>query len=188
MKLIVNKLFFLSIAFLGIGFSSFAQKNYSLELNPNFFVSGTSTLHDWEMKSVSGTGIGNFSVSNSKLLSINEITILMPSESIKSGKGTMDRIAYEALKTDKYKIIKYVLKSAEKVNETTWNLVGTYSIAGVSKEMKTQVRTSINNGIISLQGMNKITFNDFAMKPPTALFGTIKTGNDLIIKFNINFK
>ena len=34
---------------------------------------------------------------------------------------------------------------------------------------------------------NKITFADFGMKSPTAMLGTIKTGQDLTIKFNLNF-
>ena len=80
------------------------------------------------------------------------------------------------------------LKSAEKVNETTWNLTGTYTIAGVSKEHKTQVKTSVANGIVNLNGSDKITFKEFGMKSPTAMLGTIKTGEDLTIKFNLNFK
>jgi polyisoprenoid-binding protein YceI len=96
-------------------------------------------------------------------------------------------VAYETLKTDKFKNIKYVLKSAEKVNENTWNLTGTYTIAGVSKVLKTQVKTTVTNGTITLQGSNKITFTEFGMKSPTAMFGAIKTGEDLIIKFNLNF-
>ena len=100
----------------------------------------------------------------------------------------MDNVAYETLKTDKFKNIKYVLKSAEKVNETTWNLTGTYTIAGVSKEHKTQVKTSVANGIVNIQGTDKITFKEFGMKSPTAMLGTIKTGEDLTIKFNLNFK
>ena len=100
----------------------------------------------------------------------------------------MDKVAYETLKTDKHKNIKYVLKSAEKVNETTWNLTGTYTIAGVSKVLKTQVKTTVAaNGVVTLQGSNKITFSEFGMKSPTAMFGAIKTGEDLTIKFNLNF-
>jgi polyisoprenoid-binding protein YceI len=100
----------------------------------------------------------------------------------------MDKVAYETLKTDKFKNIKYVLKSAEKVTETTWNLTGTYTIAGVTKVLKTQVKTTVAiNGEVTLQGANKITFTDFGMKSPTAMFGAIKTGEDLTIKFNLNF-
>ena len=100
----------------------------------------------------------------------------------------MDKIAYETLKTDKYKIIKYVLKSATKLDESTWNLLGIYTIAGVSKEIRTQVKVSVVKDVVSMQGTNTITFADFGMTPPTALFGTIKTGKELLIKFNINFK
>jgi len=79
------------------------------------------------------------------------------------------------------------LKSADKVNETTWNLTGTYTIAGVSKVLKTQVKTTVANGVVNIQGSNKITFTEFGMKSPTAMFGAIKTGEDLTIKFNLNF-
>jgi polyisoprenoid-binding protein YceI len=140
------------------------------------------------MKSASKTGTANLTVTDSKLTAINSIDITLPAESIKSEKKSMDKVAYETLKTEKFKNIKYVLKSAEKVNETTWNLTGTYTIAGVSKVLKTQVKTTTAaNGVVSVQGSNKITFTEFGMKSPTALLGTIKTGEDLTIKFNLNF-
>ena len=100
----------------------------------------------------------------------------------------MDKVAYETLNTKTHKNIKYILKSAERVNETTWNLTGTYTIAGVSKDFKTQVKTTVNNGVVTLQGSNKITFTDFGMTPPKALFGTIKTGKDITLNFNIILK
>ena len=168
--------------------SANAQKGYTLDDKTNFSVFGTSSLHDWEMKSAAKTGTANLTVTNSKLTDINSIDITLPAETIKSDKKSMDKVAYEALKTDKFKNIKYVLKSAEKVNETTWNLTGTYTIAGVSKVLKTQVKSTTGaNGAVNLQGTNKITFTEFGMKSPTAMFGAIKTGEDLTIKFNLNF-
>jgi polyisoprenoid-binding protein YceI len=167
--------------------SANAQKNYTLDVKTNFSVLGTSTMHDWEMQSASKTGTANLTVADSKLTDINSIDITLPAESIKSEKKSMDKVAYETLKTDKFKNIKYVLKSAEKVNESTWNLTGTYTIAGVSKVLKTQVKTTVTNGVVNLQGSNKITFTEFGMKSPTAMFGAIKTGENLTIKFNLNF-
>lgn len=164
-----------------------AQKTFNLDVKTNFSVLGTSTLHDWEMKSASRTGTANLTVTDSKLVDINSIDITLPAETVKSEKKSMDKVAYETLKTDKFKNIKYVLKSADKVNETTWNLTGTYTIAGVSKVLKTQVKTTVTNGVVNIQGSNKITFTEFGMKSPTALLGTIRTGEDLIIKFNLNF-
>lgn len=181
------KLFAIAVALFGITSIATAQKSYSLDDKAAFSVAGTSTLHDWEMKSASGTGTASFSIANSKLTDIESLSVTLLAESVKSEKKSMDKVAYEALKTDKNKNIKYVLKSAEKVNETTWELTGTYTIAGVSKVYKTTVKTTVTKDGLNMQGSNKITFAEFGMKAPTAMLGTIKTGQDLTIKFNLNF-
>lgn len=181
------KLLAFVISFLGITSFATAQKSYTLDSKSTFSVLGTSTLHDWEMKSASGTGTANLTLTNSKLTDIESLSITLLAESVKSEKKSMDKVAYETLKTDKNKNIKYVLKSAEKVNETTWELTGTYTIAGVSKLLKTTVKTTVTANGLNLQGSNKITFTEFGMKSPTAMLGTIKTGQDLTVKFNLNF-
>jgi hypothetical protein len=181
------KLFAFILCFLGMTALATAQKSYALDSKSTFSVAGTSTLHDWEMKSSSGTGTGNFTITNSKLADIESLSIVLLAESIKSEKTSMDKVAYKTLKTDTQKNIKYVLKSAQKVNETTWELTGTYTIAGVSKIFKTTAKTTVTKDGLTMQGSNKITFTEFGMKSPTALLGTIKTGEDLTIKFNLNF-
>ncbi|MEN2488063.1 YceI family protein [Flavobacterium sp. B11] len=187
MKTNTLKLFVAITAFLGITSLATAQKSYTLDSKSTFSVAGTSTLHDWEMKSASGTGTATLNIANGKLADIETLNVTLLAESVKSEKKSMDKVAYETLKTDKNKNIKYVLKSAEKVNETTWELTGTYTIAGVSKVYKTSVKTTVTKDGLNLQGSNKITFTDFGMKSPTAMLGTIKTGQDLTIKFNLNF-
>ena len=187
MKTNTLKLFAVVTAFLGISSFATAQKSYTLDSKSTFSVAGTSTLHDWEMKSTSGTGTATLNIANGKLTEIDALTVTLLAESVKSEKKSMDKVAYETLKTDKNKNIKYVLKSAEKVNETTWELTGTYTIAGVSKVYKTSVKTTVTKEGLNLQGTNKITFSDFGMKSPTAMLGTIRTGQDLTIKFNLNF-
>ncbi|SMO88718.1 YceI family protein [Flavobacterium nitrogenifigens] len=187
MKTNTLKLFAIVTAFLGISTFATAQKSYALDDKSTFSVAGTSTLHDWEMKSASGTGTATLNIANGKLTDIEALTVTLLAESVKSEKKSMDKVAYETLKTDKNKNIKYVLKSAEKVNETTWELTGTYTIAGVSKVYKTSVKTTVTKDGLNLQGTNKITFTDFGMKSPTAMLGTIKTGQDLTLKFNLNF-
>lgn len=187
MKTNTLKLFAVVTAFLGISSFATAQKSYTLDSKSTFSVAGTSTLHDWEMKSTSGTGTATLNIANGKLTDIDALTVTLLAESVKSEKKSMDKVAYETLKTDKNKNIKYVLKSAEQVNETTWELTGTYTIAGVSKVYKTSVKTTVTKEGLNLQGTNKITFTDFGMKSPTAMLGTIRTGQDLTIKFNLNF-
>lgn len=178
---------FLAMAFFGMLFSANGQKNYELIKEQNFSVFGTSTLHDWEMTSTEGTGNANFTITDSNLEEINGITINILSETLKSDKAAMDKVAYKTLKTNKFKTIEYVLKTAEKVNENTWNLTGTLTIAGVSRELKTQVKTAISDDIVSLEGTNRITFEEYGMTPPKALLGTVKTGKEMVLNFNIHF-
>ena len=97
----------------------------------------------------------------------------------------MDDVAYEALDTKTNKYIEYVLKSAQKINDNTWELIGTYNIAGVSREYKTLVNITAGNGSFKLQGSNQITFADFEMAPPKAALGVVKAGKDLTVIFNI---
>lgn len=177
--------FLLTVIFTTISLHTNAQRNYTVAANSTFEVAGTSTVHDWVMKSTEGTGTANLIIKDSKLTGINSLTISLLAESLKSYKASMDKVAYEAMDTETHKYIEYVLKSAEKLDETTWNLTGVYTIAGVSKEFKTQVKVTTNKGSIILQGSNQITFGDFEMTPPKAALGVVKAGKDLTVIFNI---
>src|SRR5690554_4897520 len=129
MKTLLSTKAILVIVFLSAIQFSFAQKTYQLQPKPNLAISGTSTLHDWSMPSSTATGNMSAVESGGKLTAINSMKITMPAESIKSGKNGMDKKAYEALKTNKYKNVEFTLKSATK-SGNTWTLNGTFNIAG----------------------------------------------------------
>lgn len=177
--------FLLTIIFTTISLQTNAQRNYTVAANSTFEVAGTSTVHDWVMKSTEGTGNATLIIKDSKLTGINSLTVSLLAESLKSYKASMDKVAYEAMDTETHKYIEYTLKSAEKIDENTWNLTGVYTIAGVSKEYKTQVKVTTSKGSIILQGSNQITFGDFEMAPPKAALGVVKAGKDLTVIFNI---
>ncbi|KQO32872.1 hypothetical protein ASF10_20690 [Flavobacterium sp. Leaf82] len=174
----------LTVIFITLSLQTNAQRNYTVARS-NFEVAGTSNVHDWVMKSTEGIGTANLTVIDSKLADINNLTITLLAESIKSSKTSMDDVAYETLDTKTHKNIKYVLKSATKLNETTWNITGTYTIAGTSRDYKTLVNVTANNGNFILKGSNQITFSDFGMSPPTAALGVVRAGKDLTLIFNI---
>lgn len=182
----VIKSILLTVLFTTMSLQVNAQRNYTIARS-TFEVAGTSNVHDWSMKSSEGNGIANLTVIDSKLVDINNLTITLLAESIKSTKTSMDDVAYETLDTKTYKNIKYVLKSATKVNETTWNLTGTYTVAGTSKEFKTVVNVTSMNGSFILRGSNQVTFADFGMSAPTAALGVVRAGKDLTLIFNLTF-
>lgn len=182
----VIKSILLTVIFTTMSLQVNAQKNYTIARS-TFEVAGTSNVHDWSMKSSEGNGIANLTVIDSKLVDINNLTITLLAESIKSTKTSMDDVAYETLDTKTYKNIKYVLKSATKINETTWNLTGTFTVAGTSKEFKTVVNVTSMNGNFILRGSNQVTFADFGMSAPTAALGVVRAGKDLTLIFNLTF-
>ena len=48
-------------------------------------------------------------------------------------------------------------------------------------------RIDLKDQIINIKGEKTLKMSDFDVKPPTALLGTLKTGNDITIKFNLNY-
>jgi len=164
-----------------------AQETYNLEPKAALAISGTSTLHDWEMTSNTSTGKLVATAKAGKLEKIASLAIEMPAESIKSGKKGMDKNAYKALKTAQYKNVKFDLKQAVKTG-TGWNLTGTFTIAGVAKEVIIAVKETSTAGKFTLSGNYSFNLTDYKIDPPTAMMGTIKTGNAVKITFTVSFK
>lgn len=175
----------MTVLFTAVSLQTSAQKNYTVDPKSTFEVSGTSTVHDWIMKSTEGNGTANLTVKDSKIININSLNITVLAESLKSPKLSMDKVAYEAINTETNKYIVYVLKSAHKINESAWTLTGTFTVAGVSKDLETQVMVTTEGGSFTLQGSNQVTFGDFEMTPPKAALGVVKAGKDLTIIFSL---
>jgi len=166
---------------------AFAQRTFELEPKPELKVSGTSTLHNWDMPSEIAVGTMVAIEDSGKLTEIKSLLINMPAESIKSGKKLMDKKAYDALKTKEYDSILFELKSTTKTGDT-WDMVGNFSIAGVTKQVNIKVRETYEDGKYTLGGSYTCKMSEYGMKPPTAMMGTIKTGDEVIISFNVKFK
>lgn len=164
-----------------------AQDTFTLDTKPTLTISGTSSLHDWEMTSKTATGKLTGTESGNKLDKITALTIEMPAESIKSGKGGMDKNAYKALKTGQYKTVKFDLKQAVKT-ATGWTLKGNFTIAGVVKEVTIPVKETAAGGKYTLAGEYSFKLTDYKITPPTALMGTVKTGDAVKISFTVSFK
>lgn len=169
---------------------SFSQE-YKIGEVSKIVVEGTSTLHDWEMESNKSKGFAVLEFENSSLKSISDLEFLFTVETLKSGKSTMDNISYEALKTDKYPTIKFVLKDVLSINakgdKSEVTARGNLTIAGVTRLINLKALASINNGNTTFSGEYSINMKDFNIDPPTAMFGTVKTGKDVKVKFETRF-
>lgn len=162
-----------------------AQNSYKLTGTPNFTIAGTSTMHDWTMTSTQATCEASVEADASgKVVKINSVTLTLKAESLKSGKSAMDKNAYKSLKTDKFKDIRFQLTSATVQGETiTAN--GTLTIAGSSKPTEITLSGKPSGNGIRFQGSKDIKMSEFGVEPPSFMFGSVKTGDDIKITFDI---
>lgn len=166
----------------------YGQLTYVIDGSLNLKVRGTSTIHDWEMVSNNATGTAKLLVEDSNLISINSLNVTMPIHSLKSGKGGMDTNAYKALKSNEHPFIVFELTGIEKISEHQLNATGTLAISGAKRNAAIEVNYEVTNEKIQFSGAHAIKFSEFNIDPPTAVFGTIRTGDDLTLSFNISFQ
>jgi polyisoprenoid-binding protein YceI len=183
--------------FVAINFALFvtvtAQTNYRTNV-VDIKLNGTSNLHDWQMKAVSGTSAASFVVTNGKVTSLSKLDFSLPVKSLKSGKSGMDKNTYKALNSDANPNISFVLTSGTVVstggNNYKLNCQGKMSIAGKTNQTEL-VASGIYNPAdksFTVTGIKKMKMTDYNVKPPTALFGTITTGDAISISYNLKFK
>ncbi len=165
-----------------------SQKVYTLDSTPDLKVSGTSSIHDWHMESTKATGKAEMTLGASGAEVIKSLTFTMPVESLKSGKGQMDNNAYKALNTDKHPDIRFVLTEVSSINGTLIKAKGKLTISGSSKDFSFDVNQKLVGNAIEFSGTLPIKFSEFNVEPPTAIFGTIKTGDALQLSFTVLFK
>jgi len=158
--------------------------------NLSIAVDGTSSLHDWTVKSEKGQCDMNLVLTGDKLTGITSLNFSIPVETLKSGHGAMDNNTFKALKSKNYKNITFTLTSGTVTAVDAINYkvkaVGKLSIAGTTKETELLANVKYNaaDQSYTLSGVKKMNMTDYNVEPPTALFGTIKTGNAISVSYN----
>jgi len=204
-KITMSLAIIVAICFNAININAQTDENNKLYIDlskSSFGFDGSSNIHDY---SVHAEMVDGFIVMNSTLsensTTINDIRILqayitVPVLQLKSNKGKkLESRMYKALKGEQYPAIDYYLIGTEPValdcNANTITKVrsrGRVVIAGVEKIIETVLMFSIepeNN--IRITGEKELLMKDFGVKRPMLLFKTIRTKDEINIKFDLLF-
>jgi polyisoprenoid-binding protein YceI len=178
-----------------------AQANYRVSLNDSrLIISGTSSLHAWQCRAEQLSGQLQAEVDGTNLKSVRSLVlnaIVMSIRSIKENgeyfEKAMDKNVYKALAADKHPNITFTLARINSMrasgNRTaTIDAIGMLRIAGISKEIPLVVNGTLTTNGIIFEGSVPIKMKDFNVDPPTALFGTIKTGNEVVVEFKVVYR
>lgn len=169
-----------------------AQSAAQLQLLPEsrVWVDGTSNRDDW---SVNATEIDGFVALQG---SAGEFRIQQGRFSVASGKmqggrsAIMDRLMHTTLKSNEHPSIVYELVSATATpagnNKYNLQTRGRLTLAGVAKEIEGAVEAErLANGRIRFTGSHPLLMSDYGMTPPTAMFGALRTGDQVVVNFEL---
>ncbi|MBI6117628.1 YceI family protein [Salegentibacter maritimus] len=171
---------------------SMVGQSFKMDSSSEIIVEGTSNIHDWEMKANSKNGSATITTEEGKLTGMPSLKVTVPAESLDSGKGGMDKNAYKALNTNKYKNIEFQLDEVKNIEDKaadSYQVKGLASlkISGVTKQVPVEFTVKLSGNKLQINGKQQINMTHFKVDPPTAMFGTITTGEELTIKFKSTF-
>lgn len=157
----------------------------SVQPNSSMWVEGTSTIHDWKMT------VGQFSGTVTATADdVQSVEITVPVKELKADNGTMNKKAYAALEANKHPNITYRLTTADLKEAADGGFEvaskGQLTISGVTKPVTFTVKgEKLADGTFRYAGSTPIQMSDFGIDAPTAMLGTMKTGDKVVVHFNI---
>lgn len=192
----ISRLMLACLLTLSVAITLNAQTNYTIKDKPSLSISGTSTLHDWDMSSSTATCNATFVLNAAaQITGVNAINFSMPVADLKSKHTAMDNNAYKALNKDKNPNITFVLTpgtvSIANAGGGNYTLKcrGKLSIAGSTVDTDLTANCKVNaDKTITVTGSKNISMKDYGVKPPSFMMGAVKTGNDIVLKFNLTMK
>ncbi|MGI8401148.1 MAG: YceI family protein [Gemmatimonadaceae bacterium] len=197
----MRKTFLMATAAIGFGATAAAAQGPSavrlrLEPGSEIIVEGTSTMHDFHCKTNKIMAYVDVDPGYTKDLTkiakpIVSVKVNVVVRSLKCGNGQMDKNLYSTLNADKTPIITYTLSGYDVLNDLSAsfaaNTKGTLKISGTEKLVDMKVNASrLAEGKVTAEGEQTLLMTDFGIKPPSFMLGTLKVGNQIKVKFNLN--
>jgi polyisoprenoid-binding protein YceI len=158
-------------------------------------VSGTSTLHDWTVKSTLIKGNAGFSgplkTDSASAIALQSIDLVIPVESLKSTEGSgMDETMYDALKLKQFPTITFHLSRASLKSSPSapgspyhFDATGQLTVAGSAHPMNLDLAILPHDDTgLTITTDAGLKMTDFGVTPPTAMLGMIKSGDAITVK------
>jgi polyisoprenoid-binding protein YceI len=184
-----------TVAFLAaVAATSAAQTTARVPVAPDskLWIEGTSNLHGWSCTAerfdaaIEIDATADLATAAPK--AVKRVEVKVPVKALKCGHGGMDDNLYKALKADATPEISYIMATLDAVPDEaaalTIKTVGTLAMAGKENKLTMEVvATRLPDGSVKATGMVPIKMTDYGIKPPTAIFGTLRTGDEVKVNF-----
>ena len=189
----MKRIIFLALLTLSLGALVNAQTKYHASYT-KVAIAGTSTFHDWDMISEKADCDITFNFDGANITGLSSLLFTVKAESLKSDHKGMDKNAYKALNSEKYPEISFASSYANVrpngPNSYVVSAKGKLNISGTTKEVWLAATCTVNPQDMSIQssGSLKMKMTEYNVEPPVFMFGAMKTGDEITVKYNVNLK
>ena len=162
------------------------------------WIEGTSNLRDWSCEAIAldaSVEIDNGAATHGPALrggsELRAVQVRVPVNALKCGRSQMDRIMYKALKADDAPASHDITGHFAVVpngddGDYSLSTEGTLRVAGQERAVRIDVDVEMRpDGTLRAQGELPIHMTDYGITPPTAMFGVIRTGDRIVVKFDL---
>lgn len=153
------------------------------------WVSGTSNLHDWSCEAQAvKSRVELTQVDHGLLPSAVDVAIAV--KALHCGNSKMDEKLEEALKAGAHPEIDFVLVRAKALDLAGKRVLaeGQLTIAGVTRKVAFLAEAAPGEDTLTVTGKVPVEMSDYGVDPPTAILGALKTGNQVVVHFELVFE
>ncbi|HMB40513.1 MAG TPA: YceI family protein [Balneolaceae bacterium] len=191
-----------AIALLVLLFSAgtiFAQEvTYTLQDNYEMKIDGDSNVKSWdaEIKEMDGelvlTNIDSLTFETLAPEHFVSLNLTIPVENVESSSGGLTKNMQKYLEKDDHPFITFQLSEVTAIEKTEDSALitatGVINAAGQDHTAEMTVEASMNGqGEFTFSGDTELLMTSFDIDPPTAVFGTIRAKDEIVISFNTTF-
>ncbi|HJQ53034.1 MAG TPA: YceI family protein, partial [Gemmatimonadaceae bacterium] len=160
-------------------------------------VEGTSSMHAWHCKTDKLNAYVDVDPGYTRDLTkvarpIAAVKVNIVVKTLSCGNSQMDRNMYSTLRADENQLIKYTLTGYDlldgSVSPTAFaaKTNGTLMIAGETRPIDMKISAERqSDGKAVASGEQTLLLSDFGIKAPSFMFGTLKVGNEVKVKFTL---
>lgn len=196
-----RKAFFLTLLAAGLAASTGAwmraTEQLALQPESKLWVEGTSTVRSFtcqasEVKAtIDATGPNAVARLMTGDKAVQTVTVVVPSEKLDCGNGTMNEHMRKAIKTAEAPTIVFRVTSYEltkEANGVTGSLTGTLALGGETKTITVPATGALAEGALHVTGAYPLAMSDYQLTPPSLMFGRIKVRDQVTVKFDLRLK
>lgn len=179
-----------------------ATTSFNLAPGSRLWLAGDSTLHPYTITATKvevAAGIDAAAAEGPAAVraavargGLRSLRLSVAVADLKSGESGLDKNMRKALKQDQAPVIRFTLADYQTESAKDDGLVvkvrGRLAIGGVEKDAVVTGECRFGPDGLEVTGTDDILMSDFGVKPPTLMFGAIKTADKVAVHFTLKLK